>query len=309
MVRRAASDAPKTPDEATEPADAVEAAKQVFGDDIVAIGGIYVGDDGQPLGLYARIAKITEDLPTVEPEGENDHFKYKFLTINQITGLLRPRMARQKILVFPETVVEEEPRELTTKRGGTSLLTRLHVTFRVVDAINGESFTLQVIGYGDDASDKGANKAYTAALKNMLIKLFLIGGEDDLEADEEADKRAKARDAGSERVRDVEIGDTEITGVKRGGRSEKATDAQVARVGQYIRDLELTPEAVVAFVDKVLGDSLELGEKPWEEIKSYLEGLSGPDIGKLVARFDAVLNQAEETTRDRDDDDPTNNYG
>lgn len=303
MVRKPAA-APEPPEGGE---DMTEAAREIFAGEIAAVGGVYTDESGNVLGLHARIARIMADLPDIDPAGENKHFNYKFFSNVQIMGLFRPRLARQKIVVIPEKVTENEPRDLKTAKGGSSLLTRIHVQWRVVDAINGESFTGESLGYGDDSGDKGANKAYTAALKNFLMKLFEVGGDaDDLEADEEADKRAKAREAGSERVRSVDIGDAEITGVKRGGRSEKATDAQVARVGQYIRDLELTPEAFVKFVDKVLGDSLELGSDAWGEIKGYLEGLAGADIGKLIARFDEVLNAAQDDSPPaRDDDEPS----
>lgn len=304
MVRKAA----QTPVPG-EDLDVIDEAKEVFAGDIASVGGIYTDENGKVLGLHARIARIAGDLPDIDPQGENKHFNYRFFSNIQIMGLFRPRLARQMIVVVPETVEENEPRDLKTAKGGSSLLTRIKVTWRVVDAINGESFTGQSLGYGDDSGDKGANKAYTAALKNFLMKLFEVGGDsEDLEADEATDRRAKAREAGSERVRSVDIGNADITGVKRGGRSEKATDAQVARVGQYIRDLQLTPEAFVTFVDKVLGDSLELGDDAWAEIKGYLEGLDGPDIGKLIARFDAVLNTAEEQAGGDADSDPTNSY-
>ena len=302
-MTRATAAATKPAETAPEPAetpDATEAALAVFAGDIEAVDGVYTGPDGQPLGLYARLAKIKDSLPDVDPEGTNEHFKYKFIKNTQVLGLLRPRLARQRIMVIPETVEEREPIPLKTKRGGDSLMTRITVTWRVVDGVSGESFTGQSVGYGDDSGDKGANKAFTAAQKNYLLRLFEIGGDRDIEEDEETDRRAKTRDAGSERVSRVEIGDADIEGVKRGGRSEKATDAQVARVGQYIRDLELTPDAFVQFVDRVLGDQLELGDDPWVDIKHYLEGLDGPDIGKLVARFDEILNSAEDRTRGDD---------
>jgi hypothetical protein len=275
------------------PGTLTEAALQIFTGDITAVDGIYSDPNGAPLGLFARIARLMLDLPDVDPAGKNDHFKYKFLTNTQINGLLRPRLARQRIVVVPLKVVEMDPVQWETSKGGRSMLTRLHVTFQIVDALNGETFTGEVVGYGDDSSDKGANKAFTAALKNFLVKLFLIGGDSDIEDDEETDRRAAARDAGAPHVGRADIGDAEVTGVKRGGRSESATDAQVATVGRFVRDLQLTPGGFATIVDAAIGDRVELGDKPWDDIKAYLEQLSGQDIGKLVARLDAI-------TRDTD---------
>lgn len=298
MVRRQPQTTPKPEDDDMINADAAtsasDAAKEIFAGMIESTDGIYTDPSGNVLSLVARLARIKEGLPVLNPEGENKHFNYKFVKNTQVLGVLRPRLAVQRIMVIPETVEEREAIPMKTQKGGSSLLTRMTVTWRIIDGVTGESFTGQSVGYGDDTGDKGANKAFTAAQKNFLIRLFEIGGEPDLEEDEETDRRARTRDAGTERVRRVEIGDADIDGIKRGGRSEKATDAQVAAVGNGIRDLGLAASAFATVVDKVLGDQLELGESPWNDIKAYLEGLSGEDIGKLVKRLDAMLDEDDE---------------
>lgn len=282
-----------------EIAEVIDTAVKLF--DVEKIEGIYVGATGVPLGLHARIAKITAALPDVTPQGENKHFNYKFISDKQVLGMLRPRLSEQMITIIPETVEERPEIPLETKSGGRSMLSRILVTWRVVDGINGESFTGQSLGYGDDSGDKGANKAYTAALKNFLIKLFLIGGDTDIESDEETDKRAKARSSGAQVVEQVVIGDSAIEGVKRGGRSTKGTETQINRIGQYVRDLRLDPGAVAALIMKVLDDHIELGEKPWEDVRSYFEAQTAEDLGKLVAKLDE-LNEAATATSEPDPD-------
>jgi hypothetical protein len=165
-----------------------------------------------------------------------------------------------------------------------------------VDGISGESFTGQSVGYGDDSGDKGANKAYTAAQKNFLIRLFEIGGEPDIEEDESTDKRSKAREAGSERVSAVVVGDSTIEGVERGGKASKATDAQVARVGQYARDLQLDSDALSGVIHKVLEKDVPASDEPWQAIKVTLESLTGKQIGALIAALDDLYQSTSAPT-------------
>ena len=288
-------------------ADPVAIAQAVFGPDLgqpepPTPDAIYRDSDGKPLPLVVRLAMIMGSLPDFQPEGRNTHFNYKFITDKQVLGAVRPRLARQRILVVPETVVENTPVELTTLKGGHSLLTRMTVTFRIVDGLTGESFTGQAVGYGDDSGDKGANKAYTAALKNFFIKLFEIGGESDLESDEETDKRAGARESGARQVNEVEIGDAQIEGIQKGGRSTRATEAQIARVGVFLRELELNAEATANLIDRILHDKITLGPNPWNDVKDYLDGMNAEDIGALLQSMEKlVVEQTEQQDNGRND--------
>jgi len=281
-----------------EPVDdgLVEIAEDIFKDD-------RVDTDWDSGGLIERIARITASLPDLQPKGENKFFNYRFITDKQVLGILRPRLSRAKILIVPEHVEEYAFVEMTTQKGGTSHLTKIRVDWRVMCATGSEaeSFPMQSLGYGDDSGDKGANKAFTAAFKNVLLKLFEIGGEsDDLEADEEADKRAKARESGARQVTEAVIGKAEVENVERGGKASRATEAQIARVGQYVRDLSFSADAFAAFVKKKMGLAISLGDKPWDDVRRFLEGMGGEHIGELIAHLDELLNavSSEEAIRD-----------
>jgi hypothetical protein len=274
--------------DATAEIAATEIAKEVFTGDIATVDHIYTNPGGDPLGLVARLAKVMGDLPVLEPAGKNKFFNYKFITDKQVLGIVRPRLSRQLILVIPETVEEREPIQMTTQKGGTSLMTRITVTWRVVCGISGESFTGQSVGYGDDSGDKGANKAFTAALKNYFLKLFEIGGDADIEEDEDTDKRAKTRESGSSIVGSAVIGETSVEGVERGGKASAATEAQISRVGQYIRDLQMDAPAFAALLSRKFDTTLSLGEDPWQDVRSFLTSLTGTRIGKIIAALDEM---------------------
>lgn len=291
---------PPVPSMSPDDAFVLAEAQRIFANE-----GVYTGADGQPLNLYGRLARIIESLPEVKPEGRNDHFKYSFVTDKQVLGLVRPRLAQQRIIVIPETVTEQEPIQQETQRGGRSLLTRLHVVFRVVDGIDGESFHGEAIGYGDDSGDKGANKAYTAALKNFFIKLFLMGGADrDIEDDPETDRRAKARESGVEPVQSVQVKETIVEGVQRGGRSSSATAAQVAAVSRLVAALGLTPQRLAGAIEIIL-DAPGVEFKNFGEAKAYLEGLPGEAIGKIIES----LSEDEEAAQQKALDQAPDGYG
>ena len=71
-----------------------------------------------------------------------------------------------------------------------------------------------------------------------------------------------------------------------------ATEAQVSRVGQYVRDLQLDPGAVAALLMRVFEIHIEFGDKPWDDIKNTLTAMDGLVIGKLIAELDALYNAA-----------------
>jgi hypothetical protein len=290
MVRKAAQTPEPVPDDGL-----VEIAEEIF-------SGEKIDTDWAKGDLYVRIARIIESLPDIQPGGRNQHFNYKFITDKQVLGVLRPRLSRAKIVIIPETVGEYGFETLTTAKGGTSYLTKIEVTWRVVDGLNGDTFTMQSLGYGDDSGDKGANKAFTAAFKNVLLKLFQIGGDtDDLEDDAEADKRAAARDSGARRVDRAVVGDASIEDVDRGGKAKGATEAQLARVGQYVRDLDFSPEDFKAFIFRKFEIVFDLAtDKPWDDVRYFLEKCTGTQIGKIIAALDELYNAVDDVTPEPD---------
>ncbi len=262
------------------------AAAQVFEEDLVSPEQVdadieaafppvvhdQVPIEAQMPGLVTRLARLMGDLPDVKPEGENAFFKYKFISDKQVLGLLRPRLAKANILVIPETVEEGTYLELTTGAGKTSRMTRMLVTFRVMDGYSGESFTGQSLGYGDDAGDKGANKAYTAAFKNFLIKLCMIGGESDLEADQETDKRADDH-SGSSRPITISQGKG-VSGVMQGGRQTQITGPQIKAIGDEIDRLGIKEAQILKAVAAVTGVAMESS--------SNLDLLTFKQAGELI---------------------------
>lgn len=244
-----------------------QAAERIYADDLVK----------RP--VIVKLARIMGKLGTIEPQGRNAHFGYNFIKDTQVSGAIRPRMAEERLMVIPN-VLEETWVETKTAKGATSWVTKLKVEFTVIDGDSGDSVTGTGYGYGDDSGDKGANKALTAAMKYWLIKLFQIGGED-AESDDRADKRAAARQEGGPAVT---IEKNEITGIARGGRSDRMTNTQKKQIFALYKDLDLTAESFTDRIDTILGDKLALPEDgdATAALNKYLDSLGADDAGKLI---------------------------
>lgn len=266
---------------AEKPPEDVEAADGHLLDTITEANRIF-GEDQVVRPVIVKLARIMEGLPELKPEGRNSHFGYGFIKDTQVSGTLRGRLAKERLMIIPD-VVDESWVETPTQRG-KSYVTKMKIHFTVIDGDSGDEVSGHGFGYGDDAGDKGANKAFTAALKYWLMKLFQIGGEDS-EDDKSADERAAQRQAGtSQEQKDVKVEGATITGVQRGGRSDMATATQLRQVAALVKELDWTPEAFVGFAGQALDTTVQIPEEgdPGPAIKLWLQSLSADNAGKLI---------------------------
>lgn len=271
---------PTKPVAKTAPADSIEQAAEAS-----ALATQVFGDDLAKRPVIAKLARIMLNLPELKPLGKNEHFKYSFIKDTQISGAIRPRMAKENLMVIPE-VLDEEWVETKTARGGISWVTKLKVRFTVIDADSGDSISGTGFGYGDDSGDKGANKAFTAAMKYWLIKLFQIGGEDDLENDTRTDERSAERQSGQAAAgpTNVTITGQNIEGVARGGQQDRISSAQLRAIGKLYTENQLTSEKFIEIIAFTLDDTVDVPEEavPADVLNAYMKVLSGDKAGKLI---------------------------
>jgi len=234
--------------------------------------------------LAAKIAETVADLPdNIEPEGKNPHFNYRYYTESQVSGMFRKRLASRGVIMIPHVVCHDMiERETKT---GKSFLTTMLVGFTLTDGE--EVIEGSALGQGDDPADKGSNKAFTAATKYFLLKLGLVGGDSDAEADAETDKRSQSQ---------ISVGKSDIKGIQRGGRSSNATEAQVKRVRVLAGELGLDPYGVAIIIGGVLDKdpglpASDVGD-PGPPLVTFLSSLSATDIGKLVQAMSEMKEQA-----------------
>lgn len=233
-------------------------------------------------GLYTKLVAVMGSLDGMVPSGSNRHFSYDYWETNQVTGVFRGLFVRHG-LSFMSDVIDYD---VVDK--GKSRLTTVKVLFTITDTETGETISGHGLGQGDDAQDKGANKAFAGALKYWLLKTFLVGGED-AEADERTDKRTLRGEA-----TDVVVEESNIEGIARGGRSSNATDVQVKRIRNMAGDLGYGAGKTAGLIEDILDVEIRLPDEPDEvgpALVKYLEGLSADDAGKVIQYMEKM--QAE----------------
>lgn len=137
--------------------------------------------------LYRKIAAVAGAIDRVGKDGYNPQLKYKYATPVAVMEAVKPLLAEQHLALVPQVnAVIKEPTGSKTQSGAEKILTRVEMTFILLDGESGESLALPWVGEGEDWSDKGIAKAQTIALRTFLIQLFQIPS-----GDEETDPDAK----------------------------------------------------------------------------------------------------------------------
>lgn len=122
--------------------------------------------------IYQKILEIMQEVRYLEKDDrvEFGSTKYKALSEEKVTSIMREQMIKQKLVVFP--IKQESLR--------TGQITHVDVTYRMVNTDNPLEF-IDIVSCGDgaDSQDKGSGKAMTYAYKYMWLRTFGIPtGED-----------------------------------------------------------------------------------------------------------------------------------
>lgn len=135
-------------------------------------------------GLYRKIAAIAGAIGRVEKDGYNPQLKYKYATPATVMGAVKPLLADHHMAIVP--MVNQVIKEATgskTQGGAEKVITRVEMTYLILDGESGESLSVPWAGEGEDWSDKGIAKAQTIALRTFLIQLFQIPSGDEIDPD------------------------------------------------------------------------------------------------------------------------------
>lgn len=110
--------------------------------------------------------------------------KYKAMSEEKVTSILRKAMIDENVIVYPF--------DMTESRDGN--ITHVHVKYRFVDIDDNTSIEVVSCGDGHDTQDKGAGKAMTYAFKYMWLRTFAIptGDDPDKISSEEIDAQEEA---------------------------------------------------------------------------------------------------------------------
>lgn len=121
--------------------------------------------------LYTKIAKVTAAMTRVPKRGTQP--KYKFATDTDIVESVRAAMTKVNLAVITSMV---NYRQIECKTNNDSRQWRTICDFEITLACGdtGEALVARWSNESLDQSDKGFNKAATAALKYFFMKTFLI---------------------------------------------------------------------------------------------------------------------------------------
>jgi hypothetical protein len=164
------------------------------------------------LSLVAKLARIMKSVDRIQKRGHNDLNDYDYVRDEDVLDALRDKMARASIIVTPEVIESRRYPVILHLRGGDvdSFVTEQRVRFTFFDGDNiGRSLVVVVEGAGEDACDKGAYKALTGALKQCLLKTFLMPTGND----PEKDSKTTAREVREKKVEAAqEVGAAKVAG-------------------------------------------------------------------------------------------------
>jgi hypothetical protein len=138
------------------------------------------------MNLYQKIVKVMQMVGKLEKDGEikkkNGDLLYRYLSEEMTTSTLQRAFVEWGLVMIP-VEMEDDFFYVEGEEYGKPFkvpVTRIKVTYKIVDSDTGQFETMKTIGYGTDSGDKGANKAMTNALKYAERQTFMIAsGEDD----------------------------------------------------------------------------------------------------------------------------------
>lgn len=151
-----------------------------------------------PTNVIQAIARVMAEIGGIEkltPQqrrargmsgGDAEGIKYAYRGIDQLAQHAQPLFGKYGVVIVPN-VVDVEIDKIVKGSSTMENTQWTRTTVTVEWTLYGPSefptendfITSKVIGVGDDNSDKGMNKAMTAAFKNLLLRILCIGDPQD----------------------------------------------------------------------------------------------------------------------------------
>lgn len=142
------------------------------------------------MNIYEKILDIMVNVKYLSKDDtvEFKTTKYKALSEEKVTSIMRQQMIEHKLIVYP----------IAMKRERVNQITSVDVTYRILNVENPDEY-VDVVSSGDgaDTQDKGAGKAMTYAYKYMWLRTFGIptGEDPDKVSSDELDAKQAAENA------------------------------------------------------------------------------------------------------------------
>jgi hypothetical protein len=136
------------------------------------------------MNIFKRFSAVQAAMSKVgiDKAGKNKMQNYNYRGIDQVMNTLAPVLAANEVLIIP-SVANHNMTQGTTKSGGVSFHHCVEVEYMIVGPEGDKIGPFRSRGECIDTSDKGLNKACTAAYKYWVLTALCVP----LEGQEDAD--------------------------------------------------------------------------------------------------------------------------
>lgn len=150
-----------------------------------------------PKKIYAAMARIQGEVECVpkdaQAQGKGNFSGYKYRRLERIYATLQRLMAKHGVFSTPQVI--EQKREQIRDTNWVSTVLTVKYTFWCDDGSHVEAI---VVGESLDSSDKGCNKALSAAEKYCLIQCFKLPTEEAIDSESETPEPPAGSQQGSD---------------------------------------------------------------------------------------------------------------
>jgi hypothetical protein len=136
------------------------------------------------MNIFKRFSAVQAAMSKVgiDKEGVNKHQRYNYRGIDQVMNTLAPVLAENEVLIIP-SVTNHNMTQGTTKSEGVCFHHCVEVEYTITGPEGDQLGPFKSRGECIDTSDKGLNKACTAAYKYWVLTALCVP----LEGQEDAD--------------------------------------------------------------------------------------------------------------------------
>ena len=137
-------------------------------------------------GIAQKLVNIMNECSYITKDEFNPENKYKYASAANVLKAVNAALVRNKVasIVTPTVLY---CMDVTNDKGYMEHQVTVGVNILLIDAESGESVDIYGIGTGQDAGDKAAMKAQTAAIKYAYMLTLAISTGDDPESDARTD--------------------------------------------------------------------------------------------------------------------------
>lgn len=204
------------------------------------------------VALLQKLLQVRESVSHVEKKGHNSAERYDFAQWTDVLAAVRPALNEHGVWLHLSV-------ERVEALGGGLVLTEIAYAWE--DVQTGARIDGTWAGTGWDKGDKALWKAYSGALKYLVLQTFLLPTGDDPEADTRTDREADTTrvERTTSRVVPKSRAASIVEAAKAAGIEESVFRAKLADLG-LTRIVDLTVDAADAFEAWIASERKAAGE-------------------------------------------------